>query len=481
MATILCRKGYGVDKASLPESSIEQIKKQLIVSPKVQGDYGMGPDEWPVYRQSPKRLYLPKFYAMERFGPPKDPSHLSKGNDIDLEFDGQLREHQLEVVDLSMKAYSEQGGGLISVFCGGGKTTIALWLLCQLKKKTIIFVHTEFLMDQWIERIEQFLPQARVGRIRQNIYEVEDKDIVLATIQTFTRRDFPKEELDTFGHLIIDECHHIACKVFSQIFFKLQTPYMLGLSATPDRKDGLTKVIHWFIGPIIICLKREVNKPLIKRIEYHDPNFEEKFNVKGQPNIPLMVTDLTVAPDRNKMILEELKKLYDEGRKILILTDRLKHCEYFVKLCSPLDMEIGKYVGGMKTNERSESTLKRVIVATYMMAAEGFDCPDLDTLILATPKSDVEQAVGRILRRKNDHDPLVVDIIDCFSVFERQAIKRLRYYRKSKYILEDDKQKAKNNNNKNTNKNSKGKNNKGSSFSPPSSKQKSLTEFLFKD
>ena len=441
MSTMICRKGYGIDKIGLPESSIAQIKKELTVSPKIQGDYGAGPEEWPVYRQSPKRLYLPKFYAIDRFGD-WNTNQLSEGEQIDLSFDGTLRDHQNEVVERSMEAYNNGGGGLISVFCGGGKTTIALWLLCQLKKKTIIFVHTEFLMDQWIERIQQFLPCARIGRIRQNICEIDDKDIVLATIQTFTRRDYPKEQLDTFGHLIIDECHHVACKVFSQIFFKLQTPYMLGLSATPDRKDGLTKVIHWFIGPVIINLKREVNKPLIRKVEYTNDNFEEKLNVKGQPNIPTMITDLTEVPDRNKLILDQLNELYAEGRKILILTDRLKHCEYFVKICSP-GIEIGKYVGGMKTDERNESTKKRVIVATYMMAAEGFDCPDLDTLILATPKSDVEQAVGRILRRKNANPPVVIDIIDCFSVFQRQAVKRQRFYRKSKYIFEGEEQNVK--------------------------------------
>ena len=425
MTTMICRKGYGVDKCSLPESSISSIKKELFVSPQVHGDYGMGPDEWPVYRQSPKRIYLPKFYAMERFGPPKE-VQTSSGDEISLEFNGSLRDHQLEVVDKSMKAYEEQGGGLISVFCGGGKTTIALWLLSQLKKKTIIFVHTEFLMDQWIERIEQFLPTARIGRIRQSTYDIQDKDIVLATIQTFTRREFPKEDMDTFGHLIIDECHHVACKVFSQLFFKLQTPYMLGLSATPDRKDGLTKVIHWFIGPIIICLKREVNKPFIRRVNYRDDKFEEKLNVKGQPNIPTMITDLTKTEDRNKLIIEQLKPLYEEGRKILILTDRLGHCDYFAKFLPTIDLPCGKYVGGMKLEERAESTKQRIIVATYSMAAEGFDCPDLDTLILATPKTDVEQSCGRILRRKNEHEPTIIDIVDCFSVFERQAVKRLK-------------------------------------------------------
>ena len=475
MTTMLCRKGYGIDKSSLPESSLQNIKNELIVSPKLQGDYGQGSEEWPVYRQSSKRLYLPKFYALERFGPPKDTKPLSDGDDIDLNFNGKLRDHQHEVVDLSMKAYRKDGGGLISVFCGGGKTTIALWLLCQLKKKTIIFVHTEFLMDQWVERIEQFLPEARVGRIRQNTYEVEEKDIVIATIQTFTRRDYPKDQLDTFGHLIIDECHHIACKVFSQIFFKLQTPYMLGLSATPDRKDGLSKVIHWFIGPIIILLKREVNKPMIRRIEYIDNNFEEKLNVKGQANIPLMVTDLTKIPDRNKLIIDQLKILYAEGRKILVLTYRLGHCEYFSKFLPTINLPCGKYVGGMKLEQRTESTKKQIIVATYSMAAEGFDCPDLDTLILATPKTDVEQAVGRILRKKNENDPIVVDLIDCFSIFERQAVKRLRFYKKNKYIIEGQEQDVK-------------KNNKGANISSGKKatekkhkNQKTLTQWLFRD
>ena len=126
-----------------------------------------------------------------------------------------------------------------------------------IEKKTIIIVHKEFLLRQWIERIEQFLPDAKVGRIQAKIIDTEDKDIVICMLQSLSQKEYPKEMFREYGFTIIDECHHMSAEVFSRAFFKVVTHYTLGLSATIKRKDGLTKIIKWFVGDVVVKKERK--------------------------------------------------------------------------------------------------------------------------------------------------------------------------------------------------------------------------------
>ena len=136
------------------------------------------------------------------------------------------------------------------------------------------------------------------------------------------------------------------------------------------------------------------------------------------------------------MIFELIQKHNSEGRTILILSDRREHLNQLYRLLS--DYSRGFYVGGMKPNELRDSQTKDILLATYSMASEGMDIPSLDTVILSSPKSDVEQSVGRIFRKKvcdRTFHPLIIDIQDCFSMFEKQCQKRITFYRKMNFTL----------------------------------------------
>jgi superfamily II DNA or RNA helicase len=202
---------------------------------------------------------------------------------------------------------------------------------------------------------------------------------------------------------------------------------MLGLSATPERKDGLSKVIYWFLGPQIITIKRETGIPSVKFVYTDVSNFEEKYNRLGKINNPTMITDLTLKPERNDLIINVIHEYLKQNRKILVLTDRRDHCNYFLKNLP--EGIAGVYLGGMKSKDRTLSTECSVILGTYQASGEGFDVPDLDTLILASPKSDVQQAIGRILRQKNKNEPIIIDIVDSFSIFKAQYYKRRKFYK----------------------------------------------------
>ena len=433
METELTAMGYSILRNSVPPHFIENIRSELYVKPLENPNFQSNINEYPVFRLSKTRIYLPRYYGLTEYGAPLKNS-IPPGTPIDISFIGNLREVQQTTIDETLKAFDASGGGLASLDTGLGKTVVALKLISLMKLKTLVIVHAEFLLEQWIERIKEYLPTARIGVMRQDKCVWEDTDIVVGMIQSIVKREYPKECFRSFGMMIIDECHHIGSKTFSSIFFKVQTKYMLGLSATPERKDGLSKVIYWFLGPQIVHFKRETNKPKI-RIVINDSveDYEEKLNKMGKVNIPIMITELTQKNKRNELIIHQVEQSILEDRKILILTERRGHAELLLGLLLTKQVSVGLYLGGMKQSLRNETVTKQVIIGTYQASGEGFDVPDLDTLILSTPKSDVEQAVGRILRKVNKNDPVVIDIVDMFSIFKGQYYKRRKFYKKNEY------------------------------------------------
>ena len=329
--------------------------------------------------------------------------------------------------------------------CGFGKTILGLYFISKLKKKTIIIVHKEFLMNQWVERINFALPNAKVGVIQGDKFEMDGNDIVIGMLQTISMRDYPIHAFDDIGHVIIDECHRIPSKVFSRALLKINSTYMLGLSATPNRKDGLTKVLKWYIGDIIYSVKSsEKNIVHVKRYILDSKNEDynkEINNFRGQVQMPTMLNNISNYYPRTKLIMDVVLKEISENniRQILILSDRKQQLEDMYKIAMNNNMtSVGYYVGGMKKEKLKENESCKLLLGTFPMANEGLDIPSLNGLVLATPKSDIIQSIGRICRVKhNNIQPLIIDIIDNFSIFERQGAKRLSVYKKNRYQVSD--------------------------------------------
>jgi superfamily II DNA or RNA helicase len=431
METELSARGYSIALNTLPSHFLENIKRELYVKPLENPNFPGNVQGFPVYRVSKTKVYMPRYYGITNYNEPKT-NKFADPDPIELQFEGNLRPVQKETIDKTLDALGLYGGGVISLDTGLGKTVVALHLVSLLQVKSIIIVHAEFLLDQWVERIKQYLPTARIGIIRQERCELENVDIVVAMLQTVINRDI---SFKGFGLLTVDECHHTAAHSFSSIFYKIQTKYMIGLSATPDRKDGLTKVLYWFLGPQIVNIKRETDKPSIRFVKTDTRNYEEKLNRIGKINSPVMITELSNRKERSYLIVRLIKEYLTENRKILVLSDRREHCEYLCNFLKSENISAGVYLGGMKTGERTDSVNCSVILGTYQASGEGFDVPELDTLVLATPKSDVQQAVGRILRQKNKNVPLVIDIVDEFSIFKAQWYKRKRFYKSENFKI----------------------------------------------
>ena len=442
----LGQKGYTLLKKELSSQQEHFIKKELMIKPYTAGAPSGGGDQvvFPVYRESASKIYVPRYFGEKHFGAPSEVK-ISEGTDINIEFAGELRPLQKIVVktyiDKVTNISNKCGGGLLEIPCGGGKTLMALYICAALRVKTLVIVHKEFLMNQWIERIEQFLPSARVGKIQGPTIDIEGKDIVIGMLQSLSMKEYPSTTFDSFGLTIIDEVHHISSEVFSGALFKIVTKYMLGLSATMNRKDGTTDVFKMFLGEVIYKGEREDKHDVIVRgitYEVDDPEFNTVVtDYKGNVQYSSMISKLCAYNRRSEFILNVVADMVKENpdQQIMIIAHNRCILTYFYDAIIHRNIAtVGYYVGGMKEAALKDSESKKIILATYSMAAEALDIKTLTTLVMATPKTDIEQAVGRILREKHSQ-PIVVDIIDSHQPFQNQWTKRKVFYKKQNYKI----------------------------------------------
>jgi superfamily II DNA or RNA helicase len=298
-------------------------------------------------------------------------------------------------------------------------------------------------MNQWIDRINEFLPGAKVGKIQGSVFDVEGNDIVIGMIQTLYDKEYPIETFSCFGLTIIDEVHRIGSEQFSRTLFKTITPYMLGISATVDRKDKLTKVLYMFIGEKIYTEKREDDDLVsVRAIRYqtNDPEFNEvEVDFRGTAKYSTMITKLCDFGPRSDFIIRVIKDLIEEepDNQIMILCHNRSLLSYLYDGITYRNIApVGYYVGGMKQKNLQETETKQIVLATYAMAAEALDIKSLSTLVMVTPKTDITQSVGRILRVKHEN-PIIVDIVDSHDLFQNQWAQRRRFYKKCNYRIRE--------------------------------------------
>ena len=422
----LTRSGYITDDSN-------DVKKELTVRAVVNTEFGFPPPPFKVFRKTKSGICIPRFYGEDKFGPPKE-DRRPEPVKISCKFNGKLRDetHQNDALGAALKA----GHGVLSLPCGFGKTTVSLAIACKLGYRTMIVVHKEFLANQWRERIQQFCPGASIGIVQQDKKETEC-DFVIAMLQSLSLKEYSFSDFDSIGTLIVDEAHHICAKEFSQSLFKMCPKHVFGLSATPTRKDGLTKVLHWFMGPTFFEAERKNQEQVeVFPIEYKCDRFQDpppctRF---GKLSLATMITELTEDRGRNIVILKLVKDIVKTTRQVLVLSDRRHHCEV---MHQSFKKTSGLYMGGMKEAELTESSKKQIIFATFSQAHEGLDIPTLDTVILATPKSDIVQSIGRIMRetKGKKNNPHIYDIFDQWSICHAMYKKRLKVYKQGGFHI----------------------------------------------
>ena len=435
--TILSNEGYLVNKNKF-KHLINEIKSELTITPFVPVIYGNNkPESFKVYEENDKFIRVPKFYGLSKFGKPSKNEEV-KGEKVKLKFKGKLRDYQKPIVDIAIKHMKEKDGGLISVGCGKGKTCMSLYISCHFKVKTLVIVHKTFLLNQWVDRIKQFT-NAEIGIIQQNKVDINGKDIVIGMLQSIAKDKYDQDIFKEFGLIIFDEAHHAPSKYFSRALPIISSKKSLALSATPKRSDRLEKVLYWYLGDIMYKAPPEENKNvLVKIIKYNisHKNFREfKLPFTGEVNRPKTLTKICQIKKRNKFIVKLLQEIMlEDQRKVLLLSDRIEHLESLKELIDKKEFTTSDfYIGGRKQKDLDEASKCQLLLGTFAMASEALDIPDLNTLLMVTPRREIEQSVGRILRKEHEVQPLVIDFVDQMNSFVKQGMYRRRYYRKKKY------------------------------------------------
>jgi superfamily II DNA or RNA helicase len=422
---------------------------------------------------------IPRFYGIQQFGLPKE-NRIYPGLDLEqhIEFNGTLYDEQIIPVQFVLDQFNKndfETGGLLSLPCGEGKTISAIYILSKIRKKTIIIVHKEFLMNQWKNEIQIFLPNAKIGIIQGDKCEIENNDIVIAMLQTLSKRDYHYDLIKEFGLAIYDECHHLGARMFSKVLQKLPCKYLLGLSAEPLRKDGMNLVFEYYLGNIIFKRERKnILKVFVYRFNCNSNSiyYQEHYDKKGEKQLYKMEENIVSFYQRNIFIIHTLINLFNHpqliNRQILILSARNEgHLPILYKLIEKYKIynksqnricTLGYYVGRNGINKKKyneildESAKCDIILGTYDMAMEGLNIKTLNTILLASPLvglqkqnvngenkifcNDIKQTIGRILRDKYSDQPrIVIDIVDNFSNYIEWARQRKVYYHKEKYII----------------------------------------------
>lgn len=422
---MLTRRGVELEKARLSARDVATIRRDLTVAP-VTLEQAF-PKRFKVYAETPTTYVVPRFWAEGKFAfedvrPP--------GAAWTHDFVGALRPdlRQPEAAAAIMDSLGTHGGAIVNLFAGGGKTSLAIWIATKLKTKTMILVHKNFLADQFAERIRGHVPTAKVTRIQGDACDTSG-DFVIVMIQTLMTRKYPAETFREFGFLVVDECHHAPAESFSQTLVGLAFPAVLGLSATPTRKDGLTRVMHWFLGPTAFAHRRtNQTNVTVRTVNFKHPSYSmpPPLNKRGDIDYAGLVTRLVDLPERTAAIADEAQKLAWTGRRVLVLSHRRGHATAIAEELKSRDVDAATYLGGDKAPPDAIVTC-----ATYALAAEGYDDPRLNGLVLATPSSDVNQACGRVLRGGGGDDPVIVDVVDHYSLFYSQFVKRTKFYRET--------------------------------------------------
>ena len=404
-----------------------EIKKKLTVTPFMPGSPII--INYTMYKLKNKNMYIPKYFEYEG----ETEIIENKVKTCQIKINHEPREYQKQVINDILTEINTNDSCIACLYTGWGKTFASLYVASKLGVKTLILVNKQTLLEQWREQIIKFT-EIEPGIIQGKNVNIEP-NICIGMIQSISMKEYPPDIFNDFSFSIFDETHHYCSKIFSNIFFKIGSKYNLGLTATIKRADRLEHTLEWFLGKVAVNVKFLLIEPTIMIYNYYDYSENViRYMPNGKINTPSSITNITYDNIRTEFILNLIKECYSSNRNILVLTERKAHCELMLSRLK--NYSVGIYVGGMKNEELIKANQCKIIIATYQMASEGYDNPKLDTLVLASPKGNVEQAIGRILRRKNENPALVIDINDCISIFNNWNKKRQSFYKSKKFKVE---------------------------------------------
>ena len=353
-----------------------------------------------------------------------------------------LRKNQQAAV----RAMSKYDTGILHAPTAFGKTVTAIGMITKRKANTLILVHSRQLLDQWRERLKSFLPDTDVGIIGGG--KKKPTGIIdIATYQSLiNKKDNTVSELvQDYGHVIVDECHHVSAPRFEMVLNEVRAKYVLGLTATPERQDDHQKIIFMAAGPVRHKVKSTTEKKFAQRVVVHqlyDSPPRQLIHSKERPKISDAYRWIMENDERTQRIVKDVQICVQHSNHPIVLTERREHAEtiHTILLEKGIDSVVLK--GAMRASERKAVEEKlptaQVVVATGKYIGEGFDLPRLDTLFLAMPiawKGSLAQYAGRIHRESDGKEHVAIhDYVDCsLPMLQRMFKKREKSYKAMGY------------------------------------------------
>jgi superfamily II DNA or RNA helicase len=355
---------------------------------------------------------------------------------VDFDFKGELRDFQVEAIE----AMGGRDFGTLAAPTGSGKTVMALALIAQRRQPTLIVVHTKELQNQWISEIGKFLgiSARKVGVIGGGKMRIGQK-ITVGLVQSLYK--IARKVAPHIGNLIVDECHRAPSRTFTEAVTAFDSRYMTGLSATPWRRDGLSRLIWWHLGDKV----HEVDKATLVQaghvlqtdVVWRKTSFQPTYDPSEEYS--RMLSELTEDPGRNALIADDVAREAQNGGGVcLVLSDRKAHVETLAALLEARGVKAAMLTGDLGNRKRAQvveglnAGRVKVLVATGQLIGEGFDAAALSTLFLATPikfNGRLLQYLGRVLRPAPGKDRAkVYDYLDPVGVLQAAARARGHVY-----------------------------------------------------
>ena len=368
-----------------------------------------------------------------------------------VRFRGELRPQQTR----AFQALVEHDNGVLAATTAFGKTVVASALIAHRARNALVLVHRRELLSQWVERLGSFLQidPKQIGTIGSGKRKPTGV-IDVALIQSLVRKGEVDDIVADYGHLVVDECHHLSAASFELVARRSKARYVVGLSATVARKDGHHPIIFMQCGPVrhqVSAKSQAAESGIHHRARERHTRFRlpEDLAMAERPSMPAIYSALAEDHARNDLIFDDVLKSLEAKRSPIVLTERKDHLEYFQQRFSGFAKNIVVLRGGMSAKDRKAAQAalsvdddeERLILATGRYIGEGFDDARLDTLFLTMPiawKGTLAQYVGRLHRQHDGKkDVLVVDYVDsAVPVLSRMATKRRAGYRALGYSME---------------------------------------------
>lgn len=371
------------------------------------------------------------------------------GVPVSLTFHGELTPAQLEAAE----AIAAHDFGVLAAPTAFGKTVIGAWLIAKRGVNTLVLVHRQQLADQWRERLAAFLdiPPRSIGQFGAGRNKGKGT-VDIGMLQSLSTKGEVKDLVADYGHVLVDECHHVPAVSFERVLREARARYVTGLTATPTRKDGHDPIVVMQCGPIRHCVdsrQHAQSRPFTHVVVPRNTAFTLPAELAAA-GIQEIYSRLVADRVRTEMIVADVRAAVSEGRSPLVLTERTEHLEQMQKLIGSQIEHLVVLRGGMGAGERKAvaASLKsipddapRVLLATGRYIGEGFDDARLDTLFLALPVSwrgTIQQYAGRLHRlHDRKRDVTIFDYVDALvPMLAKMYQKRLRGYAAIGYSVE---------------------------------------------